>query len=440
VFILATPGTAFLWRLGARVLEGIWLAGCFRIHLAGWVVAAAVPPAQAGSLHYISLAMPAHMDVEERALARALKSVDPNLGPGEIARRVGKFRADRAHAAQPAGKAVSRKPSAGQVSRLLSMQTFIGREKPAGRKRLASDAELVELPAVVAKLEKAHPYEDVNREMVVKNWKTKNKISGRSGGRYLQKMNRGWRRGLKKQSITKQNKKDAYDYACKHSLRSKLYWQDKVLAIDGKGFTWQTSKRARTKARLMKKRGSYRLPSEGRKFAVPSKLKHRVGGQSFQILCGIGAGKVRLWEEVSSWCGAEYVRMCRYHIRFSIKLQTHTLVLLRDNDPKSFETKMGRKAEDANGIRLHGGKGLPAYRSDLSPPDYFFWTALDDRMRAEENSWPEEKPVESLDEYKARLKTTALAVPADVINKGMGDMKRRLLDVEASKGEWVKGD
>ena len=82
------------------------------------------------------------------------------------------------------------------------------------------------------------------------------------------------------QSITKDNKKDAYKYAKKMSLKSKLFWQDRVLAIDGCGFTWQTTKRAQTKARLMKKRGSYRLAKDGRKFAVPSKLKHRAGGQS----------------------------------------------------------------------------------------------------------------------------------------------------------------
>jgi hypothetical protein len=41
-------------------------------------------------------------------------------------------------------------------------------------------------------------------------------------------------------SITRDNKKDAYKYAKKMALKSKLFWQDRVLAIDGCGFTWQT--------------------------------------------------------------------------------------------------------------------------------------------------------------------------------------------------------
>ena len=384
--------------------------------------------------------MPQHMDVDERAYARALHDVDPTLGPTAIADKVGEFRAKRAHAAQPQGRAKTERPSPSAISRLLSFESFIGREMPTGRKRLASEAELAALPGVVAKLEAKYPFDDVGRELIQRNWKTAMPVKPRTVGNYLHGMDRGWKRGLKKQSITKENKASATTYATKLAPKSKVFWLDEVLAIDGKGYTWQSTKKGRTKARMMQKRGSYRLAKEGRKFAVPSRLKHRQGGKSFQILCGIGAGKVRIWEEVPSWNGAEYERLVQDFIAPVVNSDERALYLLRDNDPKSFGSRKGMKAEKESGVKLVANQGLPVYRSDLSPPDFFFWKEVDRRMCKTENAWPADRPHEKLSEYKARLKKTARAVPGSVIDKGMADMQRRLRDVKDSKGEWVKGD
>ena len=44
------------------------------------------------------------------------------------------------------------------------------------------------------------------------------------------------------------------------------------------------------------------------------------------------------------------------------------------------------------------------------------------------------------DEWKARLKRTALVLPEEKVRSAMGSMKRRTVQVDASKGLWVKND
>lgn len=58
----------------------------------------------------------------------------------------------------------------------------------------------------------------------------------------------------------------------------------------------------------------------------------------------------------------------------------------------------------------------------------------------EEEEWPEGHPHEPIEEFKVRLKRIALSLLADVINKGMGSMKRRCEEVYRTGGEWIKYD
>ncbi len=60
-------------------------------------------------------------------------------------------------------------------------------------------------------------------------------------------------------------------------------------------------------------------------------------------------------------------------------------------------------------------------------------------MNEEERSWTDDKR-ENFDEWKARLKRTALALPEEKVRSAMGSMKRRTVQVDASKGLWVKND
>ena len=54
-------------------------------------------------------------------------------------------------------------------------------------------------------------------------------------------------------------------------------------------------------------------------------------------------------------------------------------------------------------------------------------------MREAEKHWPNDFK-ESRDEYKARLRRTALSLPASVVGKAVADMQRRALALKNAKG------
>ena len=67
---------------------------------------------------------------------------------------------------------------------------------------------------------------------------------------------------------------------------------------------------------------------------------------------------------------------------------------------------------------------LPWRSPDLNVLDYALWHAINVRMRQTEASWPKGKK-ESVDEFKARLRKTALGLPTSLVKKCVGDMRRR---------------
>ena len=66
------------------------------------------------------------------------------------------------------------------------------------------------------------------------------------------------------------------------------------------------------------------------------------------------------------------------------------------------------------------------------PLDFSFWKNLNTRMRAQEKDLPDSKG-ETRAQYLARL-CTALATPADFINRIMGAMRKRCNLCEDAKG------
>ena len=57
----------------------------------------------------------------------------------------------------------------------------------------------------------------------------------------------------------------------------------------------------------------------------------------------------------------------------------------------------------------------------------------------EEQSWPKGTE-EKFEDWKVRLKQTALALPENAIRKAMQSMRRRCLELRDNGGEWIKND
>ncbi len=384
---------------------------------------------------------------EERGFARALRSLQPDIAVREVARRV--------HDTYRKPKNL-RGPGPDAIGRLFSDETFQTDAVRTGRPPDTTKREDSRLPAVVEKLEDENRDRNVVARMINVRWNTKKKISDATVSRKLRKQKRGWKRCLRKIPVDKVNKAICKAWGKKHRRHSVAWWQTGVLAIDCCSFKWYTSPKGKAAAASMKKTGSYRLASEGRKRAAPSPFKHRQGAKCVHICGGFGAGATRLWAEYGrkedgdddekrggGWCGDTYCRIVRYHLTQAVKvnggknqLGGHNLTVLRDNDPKGFNSNKGRAKEEACGLEV---LPLPTYRPDLSPPDYTFWNEINEQMKKDEAAWPEGKR-ETFDEFRARLKATALGLSKEVVDAGMRSMHRRCRQLDESGGEWTKDD
>ena len=86
------------------------------------------------------------------------------------------------------------------------------------------------------------------------------------------------------------------------------------------------------------------------------------------------------------------------------------LSCIRDNALQSHATTDGRTAEEEylSPVVLE----QPSNRPDMQPLDYGFWSLIAKQMRKHERAWQKRHPKsswdESLEDYKARLKKTAL--------------------------------
>ncbi len=371
--------------------------------------------------------MPRHMSVDEVALARALRLVDPKMDVRVVTRKVAKFRKDR----DPSAKG----PSAAAVSRLLNRQSFEKPKTPKGRTRDTTAAEDAKLPGIVDRLEKANPDANVTGAMIREVWKTKKKTSERLPRRRLGEMGKPWRPALRKPRVTPENKEEAFKWGKAAKKQSIEWWKTKVLAMDGCTFSWQTSAAARKQARAMKKRGSFRSKGDGLKYAVPSRKKHRAAARSHHVVAAMGAGKMRVWVETEGWNTEQYILILRHHLPKARKVSGTTLLIMRDNDPKAFHPN-GRGVEAERRILGAGSVlPLPKYRSHLMPLDYSGWDLINRKMAAD---YPGDD--ESFEDWKARLKRTALSLEKEEIDDIMGSMYRRVQELVRTKGEWTKND
>ena len=80
---------------------------------------------------------------------------------------------------------------------------------------------------------------------------------------------------------------------------------------------------------------------------------------------------------------------------------------------------------------------LPPRSPDLNVLDYSIWHEINVRMRKQEAAFDEAKK-ETMDEYLKRLRHTALTLPTSVVSKAVGDMKRRVAEVQKERGGLVK--
>ena len=105
-------------------------------------------------------------------------------------------------------------------------------------------------------------------------------------------------------------------------------------------------------------------------------------------------------------------------------------LVMEDNDPSGYKSSaaVAKKAEE--GIKV---VPLPPRSPDLNVLDFCLWSEISRRLRAQEARFHASKK-ETKDEFIARLRKTALRLPASVVTKAVKSMKKRCQQLRGAKG------
>ena len=245
-----------------------------------------------------------------------------------------------------------------------------------------------------------------------------------------------WKRLVERLNLTKEDREGAVKWGRQWKSKKAKFWDTKVMAIDNKNFTCRTNAKGRLYSHSTRIRGAYLGRGMRMKITKPSKLKHREGQGSVNVLSGVLGGKVVLWVVIKErWNSQVYADLVKGAIRRAMK-RTGATHLLRDNDPKGYQTKRGLAAEAQEAWTV---LRLPVRRPDLNVLDFHVWNAILRAMAEEERTWPTTKK-ENKEEWAARVKATAKKLNKEHISKGMRGMVRRCAELVKTKGDWIQRD
>ena len=106
--------------------------------------------------------------------------------------------------------------------------------------------------------------------------------------------------------------------------------------------------------------------------------------------------------------------------------------IIEDNDPTGYKSGKAKRTKSALGIKA---VPFPRYSPDLNPLDFSLWDAVEARVL---KNTP--KRVETVKEYKARMRKTALNLPRDIVTSALRSIPRRIQGMLDAKGGNIKGD
>lgn len=308
-----------------------------------------------------------------------------------------------------------------------------------GRKKALTAAQVKRLNASRVKLVKQAgaqrevTYKDIMRKARVKVHRT-------TAARCLAPMGVKWRRLREKPPRTAEHEEARVQVCREWSRKRKTFWTNTVdLIIDCKKFPAPTTAPSRKRLRQQHVRGALRTRKEGLAAGCvkPNARKHKFnpGGQ-VHILAGVCGDRVVVWEEIHGrWNARAATAMYEGPILKTLKRRRpgkRAWIVMEDNDPAGFKSTAAQRAKAEHGIRT---LDQPAYSPDLNPLDFSLWSAVQQKVLAEAPSGRE-----SVAAFKARLRRTALRLPASLVKKAVENIQARAVAVLNANGGNIQAD
>ena len=249
-----------------------------------------------------------------------------------------------------------------------------------------------------------------------------------------------WRAARLKPSRTTADESDRKRICNKLRKLPISYWTKAVdLYMDNKKWPFPTSVRGKNFLKRMKVRGHLRKKSEGLKkgFTKPHPRKHRTNvGSSINVCAAIINCKVKVWHYLSGpWNRDSASALYKHTIGPALvkhRGRKRSFTTLEDNDPTGYKSTLAKQTKRE--LKIHPME-FPKYSPDLNPLDFSLWDEVEDRMAAQK------APArESIEAFKARLRRTAMAIPASVVRSMLEDMKPRTQSVYDHDGGHIPED
>jgi hypothetical protein len=146
-----------------------------------------------------------------------------------------------------------------------------------------------------------------------------------------------------------------------------------------------------------------------------------------------GTGKVIMWHQNVGWGGQAAADMYNGPLAKALKKAYPSAKRARiceDNDPAGFKSGKALAAKSAQDFLTFD---LPPRSPDLQVLDYFVWSEVQRRMRAQEEKFPATLK-ETREAFLSRLRKTAQGLPPSLVLKAIRDMKRRAQLLFAAQG------
>lgn len=219
------------------------------------------------------------------------------------------------------------------------------------------------------------------------------------------------------------------------------YWTRRVHAfIDTKSWLVPITPEQKKKFRATRIKGHLRLKSEGcdRGFVKPAVDHMSLGIPSIKVSAAVSNDRVILWHVTDgNWRGESakevYEVLAKTLKRRFPKRSSWTVV--EDGDLKGWQSGLGLTAKAT--LKLNA-ETLPPRSPSLMPLDYAIWSEVSKRMA----QWDRENPdtVESKEEFKARLRKTALNLPRPWVKQAVLRMKKNCQGIWKANGFHAKND
>ena len=214
--------------------------------------------------------------------------------------------------------------------------------------------------------------------------------------------------------------------------------------IDNKRYAMYLDNKGRSHAAKRGVRGIYRTSGDAvAGHMVKPKASLKYPAQGIMVSAGVIRGRIRMWHYIEGrWNAKKAAAMYRGPLMLAMAKtfpenarKPHAKwVVLEDNDPAGYKSGEAEGAKAEVGIKV---KELPCRSPDLNVLDYSLWKAIEKRMRSQERAFPKSKK-ETVVEFKARLRKTALGLPESVVKKAVMSMKRRLTQIVDAKGGLIE--